>query len=341
MDGCIYTFVQKRISMRQIISYIGALLISFQAAAQQIPRTVVAEHFTNTYCSVCASRNPGLFTNLAAFPQVLHIAYYPSSPYPACPLSMHNASESDARTNYYGIYGSTPHLLISGTEVSSFTPTSIYSSQLPVTTSFAVAAALTVKNTDSIAVRIVVKKVDTSSLTTLALYSAALEDTVFFTARNGETKHVNVFRSSFWGTTSLNVSAPVAVGDSSVYEKTIARKTTWNINRIYAVAILQQTNKNIVQAARSANISDTTTAMNGMNTPTVAKVYPNPATNSLFIDGYTDVSTVSVTDVSGRVIKQLIIDKSNNSIDISSLQSGSYILKLNDGTAPKPLQFIK
>jgi hypothetical protein len=327
--------------MTKVIFYIGLCLIGINAAAQQIPRTVVAEHFTNTYCSICASRNPGLFTNLSAFPQVLHIAYYPSAPYASCPLSMHNPTESDARTNYYGVYGSTPHLFVSGNEVPTFTPSSIYTSQLPVTTSFAVSTTLTLTSTDSVTVSITVKKVDTSNLNSLKLYSAALEDTLFFTANNGETTHYNVFRKSFWGTTSLNVTAPTSVGDSTVYEKTVARNVAWNINRMYAIAILQKTDKNVVQASRSANISGVPTGVNGVNLYPVIKVYPNPASTTLFIDGYTDVASVVITDAAGRVVKQVAIDKSNNSIDISSLKSGNYFLKPNDGKTEKTVRFIK
>ncbi len=327
--------------MKKMACYIGALLITLSSSAQQVPRNVVAEHFTNTYCSVCASRNPGLFANLTSFPQVLHIAYYPSAPYASCPLSMHNSSESNARTNYYGVYGSTPHLFVSGNEVPSFTPPAIYTSQLPMTSSFVVSTALTLKSTDSITVRVAVKKVDTSSLTSLELYGAVLEDTLFFTANNGETKHYNVFRKSFWGITSLTVTAPTSVGDSSVYQKTIARNIAWDINRMYAIAILQKTDKNIVQASRSANISGITTAINGLNPLSVIKVYPNPATSKLFIDGYTDVTAVVITDATGRAIKQVTIEKSNNSIDISSLESGSYFLIPFDGKTGKPVRFIK
>lgn len=315
--------------------------IGFNTAAQQIPRTVVAEHFTNTYCSICASRNPGLFANLNNFPQVLHVAYYPSAPYASCPLSMHNSPESDARTNYYGAYGSTPRLFICGNQVSSFTPPSIYTSQLSVTTSFALTTSVALKGTDSISVQVTVKKVDTSSLTSLELYSAALEDTLFFTANNGETKHYNVFRKSFWGTTSLNIMTPAAVGDSAVYVKTIARNAAWNINRMYAIAILQKADKGLVQASRSANVSGAATAANGVTQLPAIKLYPNPATTKIFIEGHKDATAVVITDAAGRVVKHTTIDKADNSIDVSSLERGSYFFKISDGKTTRAVRFIK
>ena len=33
-------------------------------AEAQVPKKVIVEHFTNTLCSVCASRNPGFYSNL-------------------------------------------------------------------------------------------------------------------------------------------------------------------------------------------------------------------------------------------------------------------------------------
>ena len=80
---------------------------------------MLVEHFTNTYCSVCASKNHGFYANLWRYPQVWHVAYHPSSPYAACPLSMANVPENDARTNYYGVYGGTPRLVIQGAVVTS------------------------------------------------------------------------------------------------------------------------------------------------------------------------------------------------------------------------------
>lgn len=84
----------------------------------QVPRNIIVEHFTNTKCSVCASRNPGFQTNLNAHPDVRQISIHPSSPYSTCLLSQQNTVDNDARTNYYGVYGGTPRLVINGTVIS-------------------------------------------------------------------------------------------------------------------------------------------------------------------------------------------------------------------------------
>ena len=96
-----------------------AILFFCQLAFSQVPKKAVVEHFTNTNCSVCASRNPGFYTNLNMQTGVLNLAVHPSSPYPNCLLYQQNATANDARTNYYGIYGSTPRLVINGNVISS------------------------------------------------------------------------------------------------------------------------------------------------------------------------------------------------------------------------------
>jgi len=89
-------------------------LLSFTYSEAQISQKVIAEHFTNTKCSVCASRNPGLIQNFVSNPDVLHISIHPSSPYATCIFNQHNKTENDDRTKYYGLYGSTPRLAING-----------------------------------------------------------------------------------------------------------------------------------------------------------------------------------------------------------------------------------
>src|SRR5688572_6916976 len=98
-----------------------SLIFISSVAIAQVPKKVIVEHFTNTKCSICASKNPGFYTNLAAHPGVLHLSVYPSSPYAACLLSQQTQPESDARTNYYGIYGGTPRFIIQGTVLPSNT----------------------------------------------------------------------------------------------------------------------------------------------------------------------------------------------------------------------------
>jgi hypothetical protein len=66
------------------------------------------------------------------------------------------------------------------------------------------------------------------------------------------------------------------------------------------------------------------------------KIYPNPAQNQVTIEAneLTNAS-LQVLDINGRVLKTQKIDKTNNNINIESLQVGVYLFKItsNEGTS--------
>jgi len=322
-------------------SFCFLLVLSFisfpSLRAQPVSKTVIAEHFTNTYCSVCAFNNPPLYNNLNNHPQVLHIAYHPSSPYAACPLSMHNVPENNARTNFYGIFGATPRLIVQGNLVSGgFANPAIYTSVLGQTTSFSMSATLMPLGADSFVTRVVIKKEDTSSLTNLQLYGALVEDTLFFTAANGETRSYDVFRRALWGSTSLSITAPVAVGDSVVFTQQTAVNTVWLRSRMYAIVMLQDAGKEMIQAARSSN-APSTTAATLMEAGKSVTAYPNPATDRVLLKGVDTVFPIkySLYEVTGRQIQNAVLEQKQSYIDLSALPAGIYHLMLDNGVSTK------
>ncbi len=104
--------------MKKNFTLILLLLISIMTINAQVAKKVVVEHFTNTKCGICSSRNPGFYKNLKNFPDVLHLSIHPSSPYAACKLSQQNNPDNDDRTKYYNVYGGTPRLVIQGKVIS-------------------------------------------------------------------------------------------------------------------------------------------------------------------------------------------------------------------------------
>lgn len=323
----------------KIYSSILLVLTTLSVTAQQVPKRIVAEHFTNTYCSVCAANNPGLYNNLFNFPTVLHIAYYPSAPYAACPLSQQNVAEQDARTNYYGIYGATPRMVVQGNVLppTNYTDPNIYQSQVGQTTSFYMQADVSSVADTAIMVRMVIRKADTSSIDSLLLYGAIAEDTLFFAANNGETIQYDVFRRSIFGAQPMRIAAPQSIGDSLVYTQTISLSGVADIHSVYAIVMAQQTDNSMVQAARSANLQPTM-GVAGVITNTTIHIYPNPAGAYLFIDAVTYPVNAAITNVTGQVVRTFHIADKYSPLDISVLKPGIYFLRANNA---EHVRFVK
>jgi hypothetical protein len=295
----------------------------FSANGQQVPLQSVVEHFTNTRCSICASRNPGFYTNLAAHPSMMHLSIHPSSPYATCILSQQNTATNNARTNYYGIFGGTPRLVINGNVVpasSDYASSNLFSPYLSGTSSFQINVDLIKISNDSLEYTVVIEKMDTSSLSQAILFSGNLEDTVFVNGGNGEQQHYNVLRYG----SQEQVVLPSQVGDVVTLTKRVGIKNFWDLERMKAFAILQSTsNKRLIQSGKSSLLDNVTASVdNQYNAGQAVFLYPNPASTYISIkdDHYDEYMIYSML---GEVVQRGTITAT---IDVSAIPGGNYIL---------------
>ncbi len=61
------------------------------------------------------------------------------------------------------------------------------------------------------------------------------------------------------------------------------------------------------------------------------KIYPNPATNTIYIEGLQYKTSGYIFNTSGQLVVSRVIGTENGEINVSQLPSGSYILKLDVG----------
>ncbi|HZG00826.1 MAG TPA: hypothetical protein VEY71_07480, partial [Chitinophagales bacterium] len=234
--------------MKKLI-LVAVLLVATTASAQ-VARKIIVEHFTNTVCGVCALRNPGFYANLENYPDVLHLAIHPSSPYASCLLNQNNVAENDARTNYYGVYGSTPRLVIQGQVIPSsadYSDAALFEPFENQTTPISLTIWQTKFGNDSMRVTYVAKTVAPNTLGTLVLFAALAEDTVFYNSPNGETLHHDVYRKSLAGVASQITVIPAAVGDSVSYTVNFHTDFDWDYARLFAVGVLQDSSTKAVE----------------------------------------------------------------------------------------------
>ena len=323
---------------KQIAPVLVLLLIVITNATDllaQTQRNVVVEHFTNTRCGICKSRNPGLFSNLSTSPEVYHISYHPSSPYSSCLLNKHDVGGNDDRTKYYGVYGSTPRVVVQGSAKGngeSFTSKDLFSAEQNKMTPLDIHLTTLQKGKDSLEVRIIIKNLATNSLKDMQLYAVAVEDTVFYEAPNGEKEHHNVFRKVL---VNEALMIPSTVGDSVVFIAKTANKAEWNASRMYVMAFAQTADKRVEQVASSEGDADIDGG-GGTNSLTQLflnsfSVYPNPASATLTIktSPNDEAQEVVLTNVMGMdVVHSLVHADGHSEISTSDIPNGTYFVKV-------------
>lgn len=315
--------------------------------AQEVKKATLVEHFTNTRCSICASRNPGFYNAKKSRPDVIHVAYHPSSPYSNCLFSTQNKGENDARTRYYDVFGGTPQFTINGEErgASAMQNVTVYNSFDNKTTPLDVKVNIYPSGRDSIGVNVTIKAVVDHNLTNLALYVPLTEDTVFYNAPNGENQHYDVFRKSFTGVNAISFTAPKLGENDFVFSANVAKSQIWDLNRLRAIAIVNASDLTVVQAGQSAlfdaTISSTDSELD--KNKVLLSLYPNPSSEVLNVEVDDDMigSFYTIIDMKGALIHSNVITQTSFSINTSNLPSGQYIFKAGNIEAAVSKSFFK
>ena len=167
--------------------YLLLFLILPLLADAQYAKYQLVEWFTNTYCGICANRNPSLRTVYNQYSSQLHrITIHPDVPYPQCPLYNFNQEDNGARQSYYNI-GATPSIILNGIRSSS--SDQIFEDDikdhLDETSPLALEVAEDVGN--SPVINITIKAASTVPQGDYKLFVALLEQSVALQANNGET----------------------------------------------------------------------------------------------------------------------------------------------------------
>jgi hypothetical protein len=327
--------------MKTIKLFLIGIIASLSAMAQ-VPKKIIVEHFTNTYCSICASRNPGFFTNLSSHQDVLQLSIHPSAPYSQCYLNKQNKTENDARTTYYGVFGSTPRLVINGVAISASTNynnASIFDPYKSQTSEI----SIEVKGRyvgDSVEVTTIIKAEVNNTIGEANLFVALANANVNYPAANGEQLHRNVFRKSLNGVSGALVSLPAMAGDSIVLISKARREDIWGANDLFAMAIINHaSNKSLIQAAKST-IFSTANGLKDLQRVALT-IYPNPVKDYLQLQMENTLGMqFKIYNLQGSLVMESNIT-SIESIDVSSLNQGLYFIELNSTDQVFTGRFIK
>ena len=319
------------------------LLSAFLCAdlSAQVARQIIVEHFTNTRCGICSSRNPGFYTNLASQDNVLHVAFHPSAPYSSCLLNQHNVIENDDRTKFYSIYGSTPRLVIQGNALSTITnygSSTIFDDYENVTTPIGLSFSEASIDEDSIRIELVATTTEVHNILDASLFVALVEDTIFYNAPNGEDEHYDVFRRAFTPAEGMTFSLASEVDGTTTFQGALAIDPEWDTDRIYPIAILQETSdRSVIQSAAGPVVSDVISSVHNQASFSW-KLYPNPAQDYIFLENVDE--PVRLYNILGTELARFFPSQDLR-IDLSNYPKGTYLIKVGEQKQQQVRMFVK
>ncbi|NPA35377.1 MAG: T9SS type A sorting domain-containing protein [Chlorobi bacterium] len=143
---------------------------------------------------------------------------------------------------------------------------------------------------------------------------------------------------NIYGTTGLE---NIVVGSTDATDWTEVT-TTFTVNTteaVYPTFVVYSWKNQKVYIDDVQIYKDGATAIRDINNADV-NVYPNPAANTVFLNGTANVESVEICDITGRKAMNTTL-QAGNKIDVSALQQGVYLIKVSTDQGTKVVKFIK
>lgn len=308
------------------------LLIAGMAGSllAQAKKYVLLEHFTNSQCSICASRNPAFFNLISKYEgDVHHLAIHPSVPYPSCVFHQGNPADNNARKDYYGVFG-TPNVYMLGVKTSSGA-TLLAEADLQAQLGQTSPLQLLVEETGGANrdVTVTVNSLGTPPSGDLRLFVAVVEKEINQTTGNGESVHHNVLRDFITANTG-DAFTPAASGSGTTATFSYSLDNSWNADEIYVMAFIQEWNsKEVINSGSSLDPPVTSTWAPGKELLSL-ELFPNPADRQV---------QLRLAEKSGNArlvlfnaLGQPVLSENNLSpaydLNLSGLENGWYIVQV-------------
>lgn len=150
------------------------------------------------------------------------------------------------------------------------------------------------------------------------------------------------YQPSQWTTVDISVNlntatASLSIGGSPVHSWNWNQttNTTSGINQVGAINFFagSPTGQSCLYYIDdlTANYQSNTVGIDENNSNMLGSIYPNPATDKLIISKHNPrVTTVTIYDLSGKVVLYKKLIEVNTSIDINHLKKGVYLVEMND-----------
>jgi hypothetical protein len=322
-----------------------------QPAAAQFPKTLLIEEFTSATCGPCVDASTALNKVLDSVKSqklgtAVTIRYHVNEPFPHDPMYDANPTDVAARKQLYIGTGSVnpPVLRINGEETSA-APTSfvdVFTAVKPYLTEKSPVKLDVVQTREGnqLMIKVTATASQSEGVNGLTLRLAVLESFVHYdkldiAAWNKETDFYDVMRKM------LANSSPITLNPkaSASYTFTLPIDPSWNIDKIFSVAFLQDPFDNVVIQTGTGQMTSSVAAPASMAGFSLDQSTPNPANNMVTVGyslGTPQQVTIELYNASGARVAS--VDKGvresgahRASIDISSLPAGAYTYTITAG----------
>jgi hypothetical protein len=170
---------------------------------------------------------------------------------------------------------------------------------------------------------------------TMKVYSPRANAKVLFKVENSGDpttnfeKEVTMTTANAWETITFDYST---ISSSNTYDKVVI---------IFDLGTMGDGSANYTFYMDDIMLSNSATASIIDNDLVSVKMYPNPTTNTLNISAVNTIKNAQIYNVLGKKVMSLNINKTSESIDVSTLASGIYLIKYQVNNSVGTSKFIK
>jgi len=314
-------------------------------AQQSVKKYVMLEHFTNSKCSICASKNPAFYAliNQAQYlDDVHHVSIHPSVPYNTCVFYLANPTENNNRASLYGIQG-TPQVAINGkppVSLSSFSAATLQAELNQTSPLY-----LQVEENDIAGgqrhVSIKARTVGDIPAGNYKIYAAVVEKTINMTTPNTETVHHDVFRKMLPDINGATFN-PAAIGETLEFNYNFDLNPNWIAGEIYVVAFVQNITTEAVLNSGTKFDAIVLDAKDIADNK-LLKIFPNPAQESATITLAGDqADQLDIFAMNGqRVISQSLFQQETVFVSTAAFAPGIYFVKVTGEKGTYTTKLVK
>lgn len=326
--------------MKNIYLLALAFLMSFQVDAQT-KKYPLLEHFTNTWCGICASRNPAYFGTLANYQdQVHHISIHPSIPYQGCIFYQANPEANNARKDFYNIFG-TPRVVVNGTQSNS-NPLITTAQLNQVTDQMSnIGIQVTESTGANRTATVEVFTFGNPPTGNLKIFAAIVEKEINYTGPNGESLHHDVLRA-FASSKDGDDFTPAQDGGkvNLTFEYTV--DASWEESEIYLLVWLQDIDtKEVINSG--TRFDEAISSVSGTEATSLL-ISPNPAADNLNISIQNGrIQAVMISDLNGKTVQQVenLQESGTYVVSLKALSKGVYLVRVETNNGVQIEKIVK